>query len=293
MTRVLITGASGALGRAVIADLCRREGYSVITVGRRSYSPDVVSYLPCDVGDPQHLATVLDQVQPDWVLHLAATFTDDLVEARAVNVEPAQQILEWVRREERTTRVVLVGSAAEYGMIRPEENPVREDRVLAPVSAYGVSKAWQTQLVGYFAQRGVDVVCARIFNLYGPGMSDWLFAGRLRRQIDEVLAGQRSVIEVGPLDAIRDYLDTATAAIQLFTIACHGCAGEIYHVASGIPLSMRKFLKRELTNAGLDSITVREATALSNHRGYDVPVIYADLAKTQSLLQASEHPWTS
>ncbi|MFZ1829630.1 MAG: NAD-dependent epimerase/dehydratase family protein [Candidatus Competibacteraceae bacterium] len=291
MTRVLITGASGALGRAVIADLCRREGYSVITVGRRqSSSPDVVSYWPCDMRDPQQLATVLDQAQPDWVLHLAATFADDLIEARAVNVEPAQQILEWVRRGERMTRVVLVGSAAEYGVVRPEENPVREERVLVPVSAYGVSKAWQTQLAGYFARSGVDVVCARIFNLHGPGISDRLFAGRLDRQIGEVLAGHRSVIEVGPLDAIRDYLDTATAAVQLSAIAHYGCSGEIYHVASGIPLSMQEFLKRELASAGLDSVIVREAAALSNHRGYDVPVIYADLVKTQALLQLSEHP---
>lgn len=290
MTRVLITGASGALGRAVIADLCRREGYSVITVGRRSYSPDVVSHLPCDVRDSQQLATVLDQAQPDWVLHLAATFADDLIEARAVNVDPAQQILEWVRREERMTRVVLVGSAAEYGVVRPEENPIREDRVLAPVSAYGVSKAWQTQLLGYFAQHGINVVCARIFNLYGPAMSDRLFAGRLGRQMSEVLAGQRSVIEMGPLDAIRDYLNTATAAVQLLAIAHYGCSGEIYHVASGIPLSMREFLNRELASAGLDSVIVQEAAALSNHRGYDVPVIYADLAKTQALLQLSEYP---
>jgi len=290
MTRVLIFGASGALGRAVVTDLQRREGYSLITAGQQPCALDTIPYLPCDVCDPRQLATVLDEVQPDWVLHLAAIFTDNLVEARAVNVEPAQQILEWVQHGNRSTRVVLIGSAAEYGVVRPEENPIREDRVLAPVSAYGVSKAWQTQLVGYFARCGVDVVCARIFNLHGPGMSDRLFAGRLDRQIGEVLTGHRSVIEVGPLDAIRDYLDTATAAVQLLAIAHYGCSGQIYHVASGIPLSMQEFLNRELASAGLDSVIVREAAALSNHSGYDVPVIYADLAKAQALLQLSEHP---
>lgn len=289
MTCVLVIGASGALGRAVVADLWKREGYLVITAGQQPCALNTIPYLPCDVCDPQQLISVLDQTQPDWVLHLAAVFTDNLTEARAVNVEPAQQILEWVRHGKRPTRVILVGSAAEYGVVRPEENPIREDRLLAPVSAYGVSKAWQTQLVGYFAQCGVDVVCARIFNLYGPGMSDRLFAGRLDLQISEVLAGQRSVIEVGPLDAIRDYLDTATAAVQLLAIAHYGCSGEVYHVASGIPLSMREFLKRELASAGLNSIIVREAATLSNHRGYDVPVIYADLAKTRTLLQLSEY----
>ncbi len=280
---MLITGASGALGRSVVTQLKGRLGYSVVAIGRHPCSFENVYYLPCDVSDIQHLTGVLNQIQPDWILHLAANFTDNLSEAKAVNVEPAHQILEWVRCGKKTVRVVLVGSAAEYGAVRPEDNPICEDRLLAPLSAYGVSKAWQTQLVGYYAQLGVDVICIRIFNLYGNGISNRLFAGRLYYQINEVLAKKRLVIEVGSLDAIRDYLDTETAAIELLKIICYGHTGETYHLASGIPISMRDFTKQQLGKFGFDLNIVREAAVLSNHRGYDVPVIYADVTKARLL----------
>lgn len=286
MKKVLITGGSGALGRAVIARMDQIGGYQVITAGRQCVN-DSMAHMHCDVCNHEQLSAVFNQAEPDVVLHLAATFTGNLDEAYATNVAPAKHILDLVQRSRLNTRVILIGSAAEYGVIRRDENPVQESRVLAPVSIYGVSKAWQTQLVGLYRSRGLDVVCARIFNLYGPGVSGHLFAGRLRNQIDEVLAGKKSVIEIGPLTAIRDYISTEEAAIQLLAIAAHGESGEIYHVASGVPVTMREILMCQLVEkSGLDPSIVQESSSFSNHSGYDIPTIYADITKTKQLFAA-------
>jgi GDP-4-dehydro-6-deoxy-D-mannose reductase len=233
------------------------------------------------------LSAAFQRADPDLVLHLAATFSGELAEICAVNVEPARHLLDLVRRSGNRARVVLIGSAAEYGVVSPGENPLREDHVLMPVSAYGVSKAWQTQLMGLYCSDGVDVICARVFNLWGPGVSDRLFAGRLRRQIDEVLAGTRGRIEVGPTNAVRDYLSTAEAAVQLMAIASRGKAGQVYHVASGIPVTVRDWMVQQLNMAGLDASLVQESPGLSNRSGYDVPEIYADVSKTRGLLEAA------
>jgi len=152
----------------------------------------------------------------------------------------------------------LIGSAAEYGVVRLEENPIREDRVLNPVSIYGLTKAWQTQLAGYYASSGVDVVVARVFNLDGPRLSERLFIGRLQKQIAEVLACQKTVIELGPLTAIRDYVSTDEAADQVLAIAEHGETGRVYHVASGLPVKMRDILVRYLSIHKLDASIVHE-----------------------------------
>ena len=177
MKRVLVTGGTGALGRAVIARMHKSGSYQVAAVGRQRN--DDPSGIRCDVRNPEQLSAALDRAKPDCVLHLAATFSGDLNEAYAVNVAPAQRILEWVQRNGLKTRVILIGSAAEYGVVKPNENPIREDHVLAPISVYGISKAWQSQLLGFYTYQGVDVVCARIFNLYGPGVSDRLFAATI------------------------------------------------------------------------------------------------------------------
>ncbi len=159
-------------------------------------------------------------------------------------MEAARHLLDTA--EELAIRVFLAGSAVEYGGVRPEGNPVREDWILNPVSTYGLPKAWQTQPTGLYASRGVDAVVARIFNLDGPGLSERLFVGRLRRQIEKVLAGRRSAIELGPLSAIRDYVSTDEVAKQIPAIARGAEGGRVCHVASGIPVTMRELLDRYL-----------------------------------------------
>lgn len=283
MKTVLVTGAAGALGRAVAAHAA--ASYRVLAASRQP----VAGGVQLDVQDREQFAALLKLHQPDLILHLAATFVNDFDTAYATNVDATRQLLDTVQlldqQTGRKTRVVLVGSAAEYGVVKPEENPVREDRAVAPVSVYGLSKAWQTQLAGVYAARGVDVVVGRVFNLDGPGLSERLFAGRLQAQIDAVLAGRQDSIELGPLGATRDYLHTAKAAEQLLAIAEHGAAGAVYHVASGIPVVMRDLMRQRLAEHGLDTAIVKEAPELTNRSGYDVPVIYADMTRTNELMQ--------
>lgn len=279
MKTVLVTGSTGALGQAIINCLQKDGGYEVIATSRNNDD----SSRRLDVSDHEQLAALIDRENPELIFHLAATFVNDFDEAYAVNVEASRQLLETVQRSGRKTRVLLIGSAAEYGVIHPEENPVREDHVLNPVSVYGLTKAWQTQLAGFYSSCGVDAVVARVFNLDGDNLSERLFIGRLKKQIDDVLTGRQSVIELGPLNASRDYLSTDEAAAQILTVADHGESGQVYHVASGKPVVMREILVRYLEKNQLDISIVKESAGLSQRTGYDVPVIYADVSKTSRL----------
>ena len=279
MNKVLVTGAAGALGRAVVARL-RAGGHTVLSAGRAP-----VHDVRIDLYQPAASAAALADAGADCILHLAASFGNELDEAIAINVAAPRALLDALLARGSATRVLLIGSAAEYGVVEPEQNPLREDCVLRPVSVYGMTKAWQTQLASLYAARGADVAVARVFNLDGPGLSERLFAGRLQRQIELVLAGQQSIIELGPLGATRDYLSTADAAEQLLAIAARAPAGSVHHVASGTGVTMREFMLAKLATAGLDAAIVREAPALSNRSGYDVPRIYADISRTRALME--------
>lgn len=278
--RVLITGSTGALGRGLLSRLqWNSSDLIALTPGRRNDDE------PLDLMDPVQIRRAIERAQPDLILHLAATFSNDFDEAYLVNVAAARHLLEAVEACDRRVRVVLVGSAAEYGAVTPDDNPITEDHVLRPVSVYGLTKAWQTELAYLHASRGVNVVVARIFNLVGPHLSERLFIGRLYKQIDELRLGARTLIEVGPLSAIRDYLSIDDAVLQLLAVSDLGDAGRVYHVASGRPVTMREMLVRELGAHGLDESIVVEGPALSNRRGYDVPAIYADMTQTTALIE--------
>lgn len=279
MITVLVTGATGALGKAVTENLSKRDGYKVVTTSRSGDAAD----FQLDITDEVKLSEIIDQVQPDVILQLAATFTHDFDDAYAINVEANRELLDIVQRSQNKIRVILIGSAAEYGLVQPDESPISENHALNPVSVYGLTKAWQSQLAIYYSKRGVDVVVARVFNLKGKELSEKLFIGRLQKQIDEVLSGNQSIIELGPLSATRDYISTEGAAQQIIAIVESGETGHIYHVASGKPVVMRDFLKDKLEENKLDISIVREAEEKSNRTGYDVPMIYADMQRTSQL----------
>jgi GDP-4-dehydro-6-deoxy-D-mannose reductase len=276
MATVLLTGGDGALGKQV-AESFRSRGYDVVCGSRRSGCV-------LDVTNTANVSAVIHLIKPTVIVHLAATFVNDYEIAYSTNVVGAKNILSAVEQSGQPIRVVLAGSAAEYGLVTPEENPVREDRILRPVSVYGLTKSWQTNYGLMCSYQGMDVVIARIFNLDGEGLSNRLFVGRINEQVRDVESGLRRRIEVGSLSAIRDYISMKDAALQLLAISERGQSGQIYHVASGIPIKMRDFLKERLGKAGLDFNIVDEAPALSVRSGYDVPVIYADISRTVALL---------
>jgi len=149
---------------------------------------------------------IIQSFQPDYIYNLAASFSTDIDRCLSVNFQASLEILKSIKKLNISTRVVLIGSAAEYGVIKLEDNPIKESHPLVPVSAYGFSKACQSNLIGFFSAHGVNVVEARIFNLLGKSMSEHLFIGRIQSQISEILTNKRKFLEIGSLEAYRDYI---------------------------------------------------------------------------------------
>lgn len=283
---ILVTGASGAFGRILCAALRDNSAEDVVASGRRE--ADLPGYVRCDLTDRIALHRLVMRARPRLVYHLAGGFTNQYDLDFAINARAARHLLESLREAGGRGRTVLLGSAAEYGMVAPEENPVGEDRVLRPVSVYGVTKACQTHIACCAAyQHGDDVVVARMFNLLAPGLSERLFVGRVERQIERYKRGDIGAIEVGNLASSRDYVSGDDAMSQIRAIAAHGEAGSIYHVGSGVAIGMRELLRRMLADAGVPGAPVTEAPATAVRAGYDASVIYADMRRTRALQERS------
>lgn len=279
---ILITGATGGLGQLFSKMMADYSKEKVIISGRSDLPSE--NYRRCDLTQPGEVKSLLSDLRPTKIFHLAGNFGNDFTKAMAVNALSAKHIFDTILMEDIKARVVIIGSAAEYGMVLPEENPIPEDRLLRPVSIYGLTKAFQTQMAHYYAHNhGVDVVVARVFNLLMPGLSEKLFVGRVERKIAQVRRGEIKKILIGNLKNQRDYVSGEEAFRQICFIAEKGQSGEIYHVGSGKPKKIRELLDGMLNKAGLDWSFVGVENSYSNRSGYDVPVIYADMKKTLSL----------
>jgi GDP-4-dehydro-6-deoxy-D-mannose reductase len=277
----LVTGARGLLGRHVLATLRQDSGGDIRSIVRGE--PENETEIRCDLSDPAAVARVLDATQPDRIFHLAGSFSNVFEEDLRNNVLAAGNLLGWVADRSPATRVVVTGSAAEYGVVTADSNPVREDHPTRPHTVYGVTKLLQTDVSLFHHRRfGVNVMVARVFNLLGPGASPRLLVGSVEQQIHRVLDGSSECVTVGNLDGVRDYLAPAHAAAALLTLMRLGQPGEIYNVGSGVPVRVRDVLDAMLAEAGLSGCPVRVEAAPA-HRSHDVPVIYADVDKLRRL----------
>jgi GDP-4-dehydro-6-deoxy-D-mannose reductase len=142
-------------------------------------------------------------------------------------VRSAEIILEAVQAEQPACRVVLLGSAAEYGN-SPEAGSLETDPS-RPLSDYGCAKCAQFETASRFMARGLDVVTARLFNPIGPGQGNRMFVGALLEQIRQ---GARPV-RVHSGGHVRDWIDVRDAARALVTLAASPKPPAVANICTG------------------------------------------------------------
>ncbi len=283
--KVLVLGASGFTARHLIEILSAGPDNEIYCSSLSDEPGD--NWIECDLTVQAATDSLLDQVQPDQIYQLAGSFTNHYETDYLSNVVASRNILESVLKKKRDCRVLLVGSAAEYGLVSPEDNPVLEDHPLNPISIYGLTKVYQSDLMRFFRNvHDANVVMARPFNLVGKGISDKLFPGAVHKQIEEYKAGQRSRIILGNLSHRRDYIKVEAAVKYYELIMKTGRAGEVYNVGSGKGMTTRDLLKAIMEETGL-SMDLVEERPVNDANKLDVKEVVADVTKVNSLASAS------
>ncbi len=215
--RLVVLGASGFLGRHV-RQRAAAAGLDVITAGR-SPLPDSPAHCLIDLGaqDPARLAGTLSTLTPDVVVNCAGATAGPPEALAAVNVTGTYDLVRAMLMAALPARLVHLGSAAEYGPGEPG-TAVAESAPPRPASAYGVTKLAGTRLVELGRAAGLDAVVLRVFNPVGPGAPDGILPGRLVSEFRRALA-DGSEVQLGPLDAVRDFVDARDVADAVIAAA--------------------------------------------------------------------------
>ncbi|MBV9719557.1 MAG: GDP-mannose 4,6-dehydratase [Candidatus Eremiobacteraeota bacterium] len=279
--RALVTGASGFVGRYLVAAL-RRDGADVVACGGPHDSP--AEYVRLDLSDSRTLAGALDAARPDVIFHLAAqTFVPDSlrtpIETYDANIMGTARLAQAVREYggERRLRILFTSSAEVYGSREPSEYPLRETLDLRPSSPYGASKAAaEAVLLAEVRSFGLDVVVARAFNHIGPQQDERFVVASLAAQLARIAAGARQQLLVGNLAVARDFLDVRDVVQAYIALARDGEPGEVYNVCSGAAVTIRDVLG-ELIRIARVPVEVREDPA--RMRNTDIPLSVGDPAK--------------
>lgn len=230
MTRALVTGADGFVGRH-LTDHLVASGDDVVTS-------------EVDITDRDSLLGAFAAAGADVVYHLAAqadvggSWVNPIGTLR-VNIEGTANVLDAARLA-GCQRVMAVTSADVYGAVDEHDLPLDEDQPVRPVSPYAASKAAADVLcLQAGLGHGLDVVRARAFNHLGPGQSDRFVASAIASRIVQCERNGTHTVRVGNLDARRDFTDVRDVVRAYRSLMHEGDAGEAYHVCSGTDRSVR------------------------------------------------------
>jgi len=231
--KAVITGSSGFVGRELTTHL-EAAGDEVVGLDRAAGA---------DVTDAQAIRDLLLDLRPQAIYHLAAVSHIGGSWAAAaqvfrVNAEGTLNVLA-AARDAGVERVLVVGSADEYGAVSEADLPLSEEAPLRPLSPYGASKVAAEYLgLQSFLGDGVGVIRVRAFNHTGPGQADHFLIPALARRIAAAEREGRKEAAVGSLEPVRDFLDVADVVGAYRLLVERGAPGEVYNVCSGIGRSV-------------------------------------------------------
>ena len=216
--KAAVTGASGFIGRALTARLVL-EGWEVCSVTRAEIDAFLHELPEMGLDVVFHLAGITQSREAALLYQTNTVLAARLLDAAAVMAQPP--------------RIVLAGSAAEYGPVPQQAVPVAEDHPCHPVTDYAVSKYAQSLMAVSRAAAGANLVVARIWNPVGPGMPLHLALASFAAQI-AAMPIRGGVLHVGNLEVERDFIDVAELARILMELGRHKAArGQIANVCSG------------------------------------------------------------
>jgi len=290
--KALITGISGFVG-SHLADLLLKEKFILAgTVFDKKELPsnyeNQIKIFEGDLQDTDFVSNLLKSTKPDTIFHLASytspaeSFTDP-TKVLVNNVLITTNLLEAVRKSvQNRPRILIVGSADEYGLVREEENPVREDTPLRPVSPYSVSKLTQDYLgLQYYLAYKLNTIRVRPGNQIGPGQRTDFVISSFAKQIVEAEKGkQQPVIKVGNLDAIRDFTDVRDMIKAYKLAVLKGKPGEVYNIGSGKGFKISDILNKLI---GFSKIEVEVEVDQTRIRPLDIPKLVIDTSKFNKL----------
>ena len=278
--RVLVTGGAGFVGRHLVRAL-HDAGAQLGLLLRQPWPDfDAEQVFIGDLRKREFVATAVVNWQPEVVFHLAASRARSLTAAAfaetiEINLIGSLHLLEALEKSPRTRRIVLMGTAEEYGRGRV---PFLEDVRESPVSAYSLSKLSATHLAQMMAHTlGLPTTVLRPSVAYGPEQHEDMFLPALIRAL---LRGERFAMTEGEQTRDFVYVDDLVEALGCAGLSAD-TTGEVINIGGGQAIRISELVAHVERMTDAVGLAQRGAVA---YRPGEAMNYQLDIAKAQKLL---------
>jgi UDP-glucuronate 4-epimerase len=291
--RILITGGAGFIG-SHLAERLSKDGHEIFILDDLNdfYAPalkrqnlveveraGLAGFYDCDIRNAERTREILVDLSPGVVIHLAARggvrqSLEQPLLYEEVNVRGTLALLE-ASRIAGVRKFIFASSSSVYGT--GSELPFREDDLTqCPISPYAATKiAGEKICFVYSHLYGLDVVCLRLFTVYGPRQRPDLAICKFAKLID---AGREIQIH-GDGQTSRDYTYIDDVINGIVASVHLGGSYDVFNLGSACPVSLETVIET-LEQAFNTKAKVRRIPSQPG----DVPVTYADVSKARAVL---------
>lgn len=257
--KALITGGAGFIGSNIAKELACKGGEVVVLDDLSSgYRVNIdghpgVRLVERDVRDGAAVEAAVAGV--DAVFHLAASVgnkrsIDQPINDAEINVIGTLRVLEAARKA-GVRKVVMSSSAGIFGELKTL--PIREDHPAEPDSPYGASKLCaEKEGLAYAKLYGMEVVCLRYFNVYGPSQRFDAYGNVIPIFVFQMLRGEPVTI-FGDGEQTRDFVNVRDVVQANIKAAMAPGVSGAFNIGSGTRISINALVERLKAATGLDT----------------------------------------
>lgn len=298
MTIALITGMTGMVGSHLADFLLENTDWEIHGLLRwRSPLDNIFHLLPrinakdrvfCHYGDLNDFGSlqhVLEEVNPDYVFHLAAqsypkTSFDSPIDTLETNILGTCRLLESIRMTKQSPIIHVCASSEVFGRVPKEKLPINEECTFHPASPYAISKVG-TDLIGRYYAEAYDmtVMTTRMFTHTGPRRGDVFAESTFAKQIAMIEANLiPPVLKTGNLDSLRTWADVRDAVRAYYMlVTVNPQKGAYYNIGGTFTCSIREMLDALINQSTAKNIKIE--TELERIRPIDADLQVPDTRK--------------
>jgi len=288
-SRVLVTGGAGFIGSHIVDKLLEKHFEVTVVDNLSTGSLQNISahvgksdfhFIKGDIRDPETIKESLKNVEV--VFHEAAFVgvpesIDDPLLTNDVNVNGTLNLLEASRRA-KVKRLVLASSAAVYGDTKTL--PTSEDSAMHLNSPYAISKLTSEHYAkAYYKIFGLETICLRYFNVYGPRQTTGPYAAVITSFMDDLLKNKRPTI-YGDGEQTRGFINVRDVVQANILAMEKDCAGETFNVAAGSSVTINNLLEIMKRIVGKSGVEPKHGAP----RPHDIRESCGDISKARKIL---------
>jgi dTDP-glucose 4,6-dehydratase len=263
-SKTLVTGAAGFIGSHIV-DRLLSNCFEVTAVDNLSFGKqknfarnkgkDNFRFIKGDIRDMDLVKELVRDI--DVVFHEAALISvvssfKDPITMHDVNVTGTLNLLK-ACVDSNVKRFVFASSASIYG--ETKTLPMKEDMTPRPISPYAVSKlAAENYVKLFYRVYGIETVCLRYFNVYGPRQRHSHYSGVIPIFIERVLGGNAPII-YGDGQQNRDFVNVRDVVdANMLALTSGDAAGEVLNIGTGEATSVNQLAKIVLRLSGKNDL---------------------------------------